>query len=181
MKLIHFLCLFFGLMASLPGWSQRYVLTEAKVDFFSKAPLEDIEAHNTESKGILDSDKKTFAFKIPIKSFQFKSALMQEHFNENYMESKRFPFATFSGNIEGPFDLRQDGVYEVTAKGELEIHGVRQSRSIPATLTVQGGVAQLKSQFGVRLADHQIEVPQLMFQKIAEQVSVTITGRWSKQ
>jgi polyisoprenoid-binding protein YceI len=150
------------------------MLNAPEVTFFSSAPLEDIKATSKEAKGAVDFTKNEFLFRIPIKSFQFASALMQEHFNENYLESEKYPNGTFKGKLEGSYDLKKDGEYAVTAVGDLDIHGVSRSQRIPAKIIVKNGVASLYSKFMVKLADHKIEVPKLMFQKIAEQVEVTI-------
>lgn len=99
---------------------------------------------------------------------------MQEHFNENYMESGKFPNATFKGTIEGTFDLNKNGSYPVTAKGELDIHGIKQQRTIPATIEVKDKSVKISSKFKVKLADHKIEIPTIVFNKIAEEIEVSI-------
>jgi polyisoprenoid-binding protein YceI len=153
-------------------FAQRYTLEESKVHFFSSAPMENIEATNKDCKGVIDTKTNAFSFRIPIKSFVFSSSLMQQHFNENYMESEKYPNATFKGKIEGKYDLKTDGVYDVMAVGDLEIHGKKQARKIPSQIIVKKGKASIKSTFDVKLVDHDVEVPSLMFQKIAESIKV---------
>ena len=157
-------------------FAQRYTLEESKVHFFSSAPMEDIEANNKDCKGVIDTKTNAFSFRIPIKSFIFPSSLMQQHFNENYMESEKYPNATFKGNIEGEYDLKKDGTYNVVAVGDLEIHGKKQARKIPSQIIVKDGKASIKSTFDLKLADHDVEVPSLMFQKIAETIKVDINS-----
>lgn len=173
MKLKH-LILVLAAFSAFSAYGQAYILNQPKVRFFSDAPLEDIEAVSTEAQGAISTEKNTFSFRIPIKSFQFEKELMQEHFNENYLESEKYPNSTFKGTIEGKYDLAKDGEYAVVAKGDFDIHGVVQKREIPATIKVKGGVATISSKFMVKLTDHKIEIPTLVFQKIAEQVEVTI-------
>jgi polyisoprenoid-binding protein YceI len=156
------------------AFGQIYSFEESKVHFFSDAPLEDIEANGKDVKGLLDVSKNQFSIKMAIKSFQFEKELMQEHFNENYMESTKYPNSTFKGNLEGSYDLAKDGEYNITAEGELEIHGVAQKRKIPVNIKVKDGKVSLISKFKVKIEDHKIEVPKMLFQKIAEEVEVTI-------
>jgi hypothetical protein len=163
-------------LAAAPARAQVYMLQNAQVSFFSDAPLEDITAVCQGVVGALDLSGRSFLFRVPIKQFQFPNSLMQEHFNENYLESEKYPNGTFKGKIEGAFDLKKDGEYPVTAVGELNIHGVAQNRSLPATLVVKNGQPSLQAKFTIKLADHKIDIPKVVFQKIAEQVEVTITS-----
>lgn len=156
--------------------AQRYTLEDSKVHFFSSAPMEDIEANNKNCKGVIDIKTNAFSFRIPIKSFVFPSSLMQQHFNENYMESEKYPNATFKGNIEGNYDLKTDGTYNVVAVGDLEIHGKKQARKIPSQIIVKNGKASIKSTFDVKLEDHDVEIPSIMFQKIAETIKVDMNS-----
>ncbi|PIY10641.1 MAG: YceI family protein [Flexibacter sp. CG_4_10_14_3_um_filter_32_15] len=174
---VVFIALLFVFQSSFSSVSaQRYVLEESKVYFFSSAPMEDIEANNKDCKGVIDTKTNAFSFRIPIKSFVFSSSLMQEHFNENYMESEKYPNATFKGKIEGDYDLKTDGTYNVVAVGDLEIHGKKQARKIPSQILVKNGKASIKSTFDVKLEDHNIEIPSLLFQKIAESIKVDMNS-----
>ena len=155
---------------------EKSQLVNSEVSFFSEAPLENIEAHNKYAKGIIDWKTNNFSFRIPIKDFVFKKSLMQEHFNENYMESDKFPNATFKGKMDGDYNLKKSGTYQVTATGEIEIHGVKQQRTIPATIEVKGKTVTVSSSFKVELEDHEIEIPTIVFSKIAEIIEVTLKG-----
>lgn len=159
---------------------EKYQLANSQVSFFSEAPLENIEANNKDTKGIIDWKTKNFAFRIPIQSFNFKKKLMQEHFNENYMESSKFPNATFKGTIEGDYDLMKNGTYSVTATGELDIHGIKQQRKIVTTIEVKDKTIKINGKFKVKLADHGIKIPTLVFNKIAEEVEVTVQSDVTK-
>jgi polyisoprenoid-binding protein YceI len=152
----------------------RYQLANSSIMFFSEAPLENIEAKNKDTKGIIDISARSFTIRVPIKSFVFEKGLMQEHFNENYMESDKYPNATFKGAIDGTYDLKKNGSYPVTAAGELDIHGVKQKRTIQAIIEVKNKSIKLTSKFKVRLEDHKIEIPTLVFNKIAEELDITL-------
>ena len=148
--------------------------TTGEVSFFSKTPVEDIDATCNKLATALNVKTKKFAFKVTITNFEFKKSLMQEHFNENYMESKKFPKATFEGEITDAVDLTKPGTYNVKAKGKLNIHGVEQERIIDAVVTVSAADIKITSDFKVKLVDHKIEVPKLVFEKIAETIDVSV-------
>lgn len=165
-----------GLMLQcLSGFAQgKYQTYKSTVSFYSKAPLEDIEAFNMNSKGIMDFSTKNAFVKVPIKYFDFPSDLMEQHFNENFMESGKYPNATFKGIFEGYCDPTKDGEYPMNAVGELTIHGVTKKRILPCTITVKGGLVHVYSRFYVKVADHKIKIPQLVFNKVAEEIQVTM-------
>jgi hypothetical protein len=158
----------------------KYLLENTNVRFFSDGIIEDIEAINKDTKGILDFSKNEFLFKIPIKSFKFASALMQEHFNENYLESDKYPDGTFKGKMEGSYDLKKDGAYSVKASGDLLIHGITQTRTIPATIHVKDGKINIEGKFTIKVADHKIKIPSVVIKNIAEEVEVTIKADLKK-
>lgn len=102
---------------------------------------------------------------------------MQEHFNENYMESDRYPTAKFNGIIEQQIDWKRDGEYQVTAKGALTVHGVTKPRTISGKIAISGGSVTLYANFDVACAAHQIKIPSIVFTKIAEVIKVTVQGK----
>jgi len=154
----------------------KYVIKESNVRFFSEAPMENIEATNADTKAVVDSETGEFSFRVPIKSFVFDKSLMRDHFNENYMESDKYPNGTFKGKIEGDFSMTDDGVYALEAVGTLSIHGVEKEMRIPATITVQGEDVSIDSKFIVKLVDHKIQIPKIVFYNIAEEIEVTISA-----
>lgn len=152
---------------------QNYLGDQGYIHFRSDAPLELIEASSQQLKGALHPEKRTFAFTVDIRSFQgFNSPLQREHFNENYLESKRYPQATFTGRIIEDIDFKQPGEHQVRAKGVLTIHGVARERIINGTLTVGEQGIRITSTFTVLLVEHRISIPRIVFQKIAEQIDV---------
>ncbi len=152
--------------------AQKYHVTGGFIKFYSEEVLENIEAVNEQVKGLLDSASGKLAFVVPIEGFVFERALMQEHFNEKYMESDKYPQATFSGRIA---DYQPGESGKVWADGDMTIHGVKRHIKVPGTIRFDGDKVLINSVFMVKLADYGIEVPELMFQKIAEEVEVTVS------
>lgn len=143
------------------------------ISFRSEAPLELIRASSNQLIGFLDNNKKTFSFKISMRSFQgFNSPLQKEHFNENYVESDKFPDASFKGKIIEDVDLSKDGTYEVRAKGDLVIHGIKRERIIKSTVTVKNNIINVNSNFTVLLSDHNIPIPIVVYKKLANEIKV---------
>lgn len=160
-----------------------YRLEKGKVFFRSDAPMELIQASSEEIIGLIDMQKKTFAFRIPVSSFEgFNSPLQREHFNENYLETDRFPNAQFSGTIDGDIDITKVGDYDVFAKGTLEIHGVKKARAIQSRISVdQAGNMKIQTEFIVPLKDHEIKIPTIVRYKIAETINVTFNSEMIKK
>ena len=158
-----------------PG--QVFNLTKGTIAFRSDAPLEVIKASSNELHGIIETQKKQFAFSIKIKSFKgFNSGLQKEHFNENYLESDKYPEATFVGKIIEDVDFGQNGVSEIRAKGLLNIHGVPQERIIKSQLFIKNGVISIQSAFTVLLADHNIPIPKVVHEKLASEIKVELNA-----
>ncbi len=154
----------------------KYITREGYTKFFSTAPLEDIEAHNHQVQSIIDISKQEVVVSMPMKAFQFEKSLMQEHFNENYVESDKYPKATFQGVFTSvqPISLDQDGEYEVEVKGNLTIHGVTRPLVTKGMIKVQDQQLSVQTIFKVRVADHKIDIPKIVFKNIAEVIEVTV-------
>ncbi len=148
------------------------------VRFFSSASLEDIEASTQNGTSVINTAKNDFFFLVPIKSFSFKSSLMQEHFNENYMESDKFPDARFTGKVNEDIDWKKDGTTNVTVTGKLIVHGVDKDRTIPGTITIKNGVINISAKFDIACKDHGIKIPSMLAEKVAEVVNVTVSGAY---
>lgn len=168
MRLI--LILFSSLAFSVHG--QKFKSVESNVKFFSEATLENIAADNTDGSSVFDESTGEIVFSIPIASFQFRKSLMQEHFNENYMESDKYPKAIFKGKVIG-FD-RNNGKQTVNAEGDLTIHGETRTVKVDGTMEYRDGKIYLNSVFPVRLEDYKVKIPQVLWQNIAEEVEVTV-------
>jgi len=168
---------------TMNAYAQKYMTRTGKVTFFSSTPVENIEAFNNDVSSVVDGGSGEVLFIVPIKSFKFEKALMQEHFNENYMESDKYPKAEFKGKILNMSDVnfRKDGTYNVKVAGRLTIHGVTKNVTIPGTVTVKGGSVTTNSKFRVKTADYGIKIPAMVSNKIAEQIEVTVNSILSQK
>ncbi|MES2565451.1 MAG: YceI family protein [Bacteroidota bacterium] len=146
------------------------------ISFFSKSPLEDIDATNKKAVIVLKTTTNDIQFGVPMVGFKFPKPLMEEHFNENYVESEKFPTCTFKGKINETIDYTKDGEHKVTTKGTLNLHGVSKEIEAPGTLTIKGKEITIVSAFKVRVADYNIKVPSLYVQNIAEVVDVKVNA-----
>lgn len=159
-------------------YAQKYMTRTGRISFNATAPKspEKIEAVDNEVACVLDAKSGDVIMQVPIKSFKFERALMQEHFNENYMESDKFPKAEFKGKLSNTGDLAagKDGTYNVTAAGKLTIHGVTKDVSVPGTIEVKGKSAMLKAKFSVVLKDYNIAVPGVVADKIGKEATIAI-------
>lgn len=153
-----------------------YQTKEGYVKFFSAALVEDITAENNKVHSVLKTDTGDMAFKVKINKFEFAKDLMKEHFNENYLESEKYPDAKFSGKIINidDLDLSKDGKYEVEVEGELTIHGKTKTYKAKGTLEKSGESIKANTVFIVELKDHKIKIPKVVFHNIAEKIEVTI-------
>ncbi len=158
-----------------------YKLVKGEIEFRSDAPLETIEAKSESLKGVIDIGKRSFAFSVPIRSFEgFNNPLQKEHFNENYLESSKYPNATFTGKIIEKVDLTQDGTYTIRTKGKLDIHGVAQERILKSRIVVKGERFTLQCYFTINLEEHDISVPRIVYQKIAKEIQVQVKATFEK-
>lgn len=155
----------------------KYYTKSGKASFYSATSVEDIEATNKSVTSVLDSKTGKIEFSMLIKSFEFEKALMQEHFNENYMESEKYPKATFKGDIVDvkDLDLKKDGTYDAKVKGKLTIHNVTKDVEETAKFTVKDGKISAKCDFKIKLKDYGIEDPTMIGKKIAEEISIKIS------
>ena len=175
--------LFIAIMGATHIQAQKFMTKNGNIKFYSETPMETIEATNSQVNAALDSQTGDLVFKVLIKSFQFEKALMQEHFNENYMESDKFPNSTFQGKVTNlpVIDFKKEGTYEATIEGDLTIHGVTQKISEKGTFTVKAGdKIHGNSKFTIKPADYQIKIPKAVMQNIAETLEVTVDMELSK-
>jgi YceI-like domain len=164
-----------------PG-SGIYSIKKSLVSFHSNTKSELIKATSNELKGIIDVEKRAFAFSVDLKTFDgFNGPLQKEHFNENYMESNRFPTATFTGHIIEEDDFTKDGTYNVRAKGKFTIHGVQQERILQGDLTVKNNIIKLSCIFTVFLSEHDIKIPRVVHEKLASEIKVEMHAEFVKK
>jgi polyisoprenoid-binding protein YceI len=166
-------CFLLSLMIAQSGVCQKYTLESSMVSFYSDAPMEDIEAKNSKTVSIFNVGTGEIVFSIPIEHFEFEKDLMKQHFNEKYLESDKFPKATFQGKISG-FTPDAKGAQEASAKGKLTIHGVTKEVEFKGTIEMTDNKPVLKSNFKILVADYKIPIPQLLWKNIAEEVEVKV-------
>ena len=154
------------------GKAQLFLTNTGESSFFSETPIENIVAVNKEVASIINVATSEIAVRIRNVAFHFPNKLMEEHFNENYMESSKYPNATFKGNIQEKLDFKKEGTYDVTAKGIMEMHGVKKDKILKGKLTIGKDQLTLFCEFDVKLADFKIEVPTLVLAKIAESINI---------
>ena len=161
--------------------AQLLMSRNGTISFHSHTFLENIDAVNEHVMSVIDCSNKNLAFSCLMKQFLFHKKLMQEHLNENYVESDKYPKATFSGSYteEVPFD--KDGTYNITVKGKLTIHGVTKVIEQPATLTIKGGIITGITSFKVNPTDYNIEIPFIVRNKIEKENTVKIKVEWTKK
>lgn len=158
------------------AFAQKYMTRTGKITFFSSTPVENIEAFNNEVAAAIDAKTGEVAFQVPVKSFKFEKSLMQDHFNENYMESDKYPKSEYKGKVAdiNKVNLSKDGSYDVKTTGKLTMHGVTKEVSIPGTLVVKNGVVTVNAKFTVKPADYNIKIPGVVENKIAKDIEVTV-------
>lgn len=181
MRYLFALVLLFGLSLNAAS-AQKYITKTGYINFFSEAPLENIEATSNQVLSVLNAADGAIVFKVQIMTFQFEKALMQEHFNEKYMESEQYPDAVFKGNITNisAVNFSKDGTYNVKVTGKLTMHGVTNDVTTDATITVKGGAVSAEAVFPVTLADYNIKIPGAVKDNIAETVEVTVKASYNK-
>ena len=166
----------------LPMWVNLYsqgkfLCNEGHITFFSHTAIEDITAENKEVASVLDAESGEVAVIVKISAFQFEKKLMQEHFNENYMESEQFPKATFMGKIvnNGEIDYASPGVYSIKVEGDMTIHGVVQNMAEEGSLEVRTDGIVVTMEFLLDPSDYGIKIPRVVRKNIAERLQITIS------
>lgn len=154
----------------------KFYTKTGRISFFSSATMEDIDAHNKSAIVLLNTKTGDLQFSVLMKGFEFKKALMQEHFNKNYVESDKFPKAEFKGQVTNNASVNYavNGTYNVTVKGKLTIHGVAKDVDVPGSITVKDGKVTASSVFNVLVADYKITIPRIYRDNIAKSIKVTV-------
>lgn len=175
--------LLLGAIASallIRGNAQIMMTKTGTISFHSHTILENIDATNNNVMAVIDAKKKNIAFSLLMKQFVFPRKLMQEHFNENYAETDKFPRATFSGAYTEEADVTKDGTYNLKINGKLTIHGVTKQIEAPATLTVQGGTITGVTSFKLNPTDYDIKIPFIVRDKIEKENTVNVKVEWKQ-
>ena len=172
-KLFFFLLLYSSQFVISSAIAQTlYATSNGEVSFFSSTPVEDINAVNKKVGSIINPATRELAVQMRITDFSFPNKLMQEHFNENYLESEKYPTASFKGKISGKDDFTIPGDYLVNAIGTMKIHGVEKPMDLRGKLHSDGSVLSVQVEFLIKLVEYKIDIPTLVFAKIAEEIQV---------
>ncbi len=179
MKRLFFILIITGFFIQASG--QKYITKNGYIGFFSHTPVEDIKADNNQVASVLDISTGEIVFQVLIKSFRFEKALMEEHFNENYMESEKYPRATFTGKITNLSAVRLSsaGVYEVEVEGDLTIHGATKKVKAKGTIEVAKETIAASSKFSIDPEDYNINIPNVVRNKIAKTIEITVNMKYS--
>ena len=166
-----FTCCWFNAPAQVKSFTKT-----GKITFFSHAPLEDIEAANKTAAAVADTKTGALQVIVLMRGFEFKKALMQEHFNENYVESHRYPKAELKGSFlnNADIDYNKEGIYKTIVKGQLSLHGVTKEVTVPVILEIRGRKIEATSVFSLLLSDYHIAIPAIVKDKISNSVKVTV-------
>lgn len=175
---IFYTLLFFTLLSN-GSFSQIFQSTSCIVDIYSNTPVEEIKAKNKNASSIINFTTGDIVFRVPNSGFKFDNALMEEHFNENYMETHKYPNCEFKGKIMQLVDWKKVGSYKVTVTGNLKAHGVEVERTISGTIHVKADVIIIESKFNVPLKDHKIEVPKLVISNLSDSIAVNIDANYA--
>lgn len=163
-------------------FGQKYISKDGHIWFNASTPLENVEAHNHQVASIIDEATGELVFNVLIKSFEFKATLMQEHFNENYMESGKFPKALFKGKITNlsAVNFTKDGSYNVDISGDITIHGVTKPLTTKSVLVIKSGKITGTSKFILQPKDFDIVIPKLVEGKIAKEIETNVDITYAK-
>jgi polyisoprenoid-binding protein YceI len=166
------------LTTALPGVAQNKVFSKSGIiSFYSKTAIEKIEAKNKKVLAVIDAENNKIEFALLIKGFEFEKALMQEHFNENYLESDKYPKAFFKGSFDEttvPVTFANNTTQTLQVTGNLTLHGVTKAIKTTATITVKNQVITAASAFTIALSDYKIKVPALVANNISKEILVNI-------
>jgi hypothetical protein len=173
--------LFFFLNLVLALNAQKYMTKNGFIGFYSHTPMEDIKGDNNQVVGVLDITTGDMVFQALIKSFHFDRALMEEHFNENYMESDKIPKSMFKGKITNlsAVDFTKNGKYDVTVEGDLTIHDVTNKITTKGTIEVVSGGINANSKFNIVPEDYKITIPGVVREKINKNLEVTVAMKYA--
>jgi len=176
MKKIGILLLLFCL-ADTTMKAQVYIAKTSDISFFSPGSVANVEGSNKLAIIVMDMSTNNIQMKIAMQDFVFPKPLMKDHFNDDYMESDKYPNAIFKGKINQTIDYTEDGTYNTTTTGTLDMHGVQKTVTIPGVLTVKDGEITLQSKFKIHLADYNIKVPSYVgVEAIANDIDVTLNA-----
>lgn len=169
--------------ANLPTKGQVYFTKNGSISFFSKTILQNIQADNNEVISIINLQTGSLQFSLLNTAFHFPKAKMEEDFNEDYIESNKYPRSTFKGNITNinKIDFSKDGTWQVNVTGDLMIHGVTKNITTPGKIIIKDGKISAAASFNILLEDYHIKIPSIVSNKISENIEITIHCNYEKK
>ena len=171
--------IFILLLSCIHVNAQKYIGKNGKIVFFSEAPIEDISAINNNVSAVYDSNTGEIVFQLKIKDFIFPKKLMQEHFNENYLESDIYPTSVFQGKVVDPKPyVIKNGNTRV--KGALKIHGETNPIIVDGDLIRKEDIVNIKADFSIKLEDYNIDIPKIVIYNIAETIDINVDIKLKK-
>jgi hypothetical protein len=169
--------------ATLSTQAQKFYTKNGNISFNSKTDIEKIAAISNQVMAVIVPATGDMQFSVLVNTFHFEKALMEEHFNETYMESSKYPKASFKGKITDltKVNFTKDGTYAVTVSGDMTMHNVTQKTTTPGTVTIKGGKISATSQFIIKLADYKIDVPKVVRNNISETVTINVACNYDQK
>lgn len=164
------------LLTSLSFAQDKFYTKTGKITFYSKTPLEEIEGKNKTVTTVLDSKSGAIQLAVQMKGFEFEKALMQQHFNDSYVESDKYPKAEFKGTIANNTEINyaKDGTYTAKIKGQLTIHGVTKNVDATGIFKISGSTINAVSTFNVLIADYNIKIPSIVKSKVSNTIQIVV-------
>jgi len=180
-KMILFLVVFMAANSPIKG--QVYFTKNGSISFFSKTILQNIQADNNEVISILNLQTGALQFSLLNTAFHFPKAKMEEDFNENYMESDKYPRSTFKGSIANidKIDFSKDGTWQANVTGDLMIHGVTKNITTSGKIIIKDGKISAAASFKILLEDYHIKIPSIVSNKISENIEINIDCNYEKK
>ena len=175
LKLLLWIIAFILSVASFA--QEKFYTKTGSISFFSKTSLEDIDAHNRSVTCVLDTRTGNVQFSVLMKGFEFRKALMQEHFNEDYIESDKYPKAEFKGQVSNnsSIDYFKEGVQQAKVKGQLTIHGQTNEIETDGTVSIKNGRIFITAEFPVTVANYKINIPAFAKNKVAKSINIKVS------
>lgn len=172
-------------IAALPLMTQAQVFktSTGKISFVSKTAIEEFTANNSQVEAAIAPAKNAIQFRVPVNGFIFKSALMQKHFQENYMETSQFQYSNFVGKISNiaAVNFTQNGEYPVESVGKLTMHGVTKDITVPGKIVVKNGAVTLKANFKIKCSDYAIKIPAASTASVSDEIAIAVDCALAKQ
>lgn len=156
------------------SYSQKIGTSTGNISFFQETTVEDIHGKSKSLMTVIDTKTNNIVYKVSMRSFKFEKALMEEHFNENYVESDKYPYATYYGKINESIDWSKDGSYDISSNGKLTMHGVSKEISEKGKLIIKNGVVSISNEFKIKFTDYGVEIPKLLIMQLSDVVDVKI-------